>query len=115
MKAFATFAVSLFMLAASPLAVQAQEGEMQAAQPQAGQQQTGQQNGTFDIVAGDRDTAWRINRQTGEVMVCRVNPVAVDTVSALCAPAQQVAGAAPELGGMGGLGGEEAAEGGPPQ
>lgn len=42
----------------------------------------------YDIVAADRETAWRINRVTGEVTVCRVDTAAtLDGVRARCTPA----------------------------
>lgn len=49
----------------------------------------------FDMVAADRETAWRINRQTGEVLICRINTTAgLDTVAATCVPATMGAGGA---------------------
>lgn len=64
------------LLPAVPVAAQEQQ---QAAAPQpAGQ-------AVYDIVAADRETAWRINRMTGEVTVCRVDTTAtLDGVRARC-------------------------------
>jgi hypothetical protein len=42
----------------------------------------------YDLVAGDRETAWRINRVTGEVVVCRVDTTgSLDAARARCSPA----------------------------
>ncbi|MBI5163673.1 MAG: hypothetical protein HY985_07205 [Magnetospirillum sp.] len=42
----------------------------------------------YDLVATDRETAWRINRITGEVMVCRIDTTGgLDSVRARCAAA----------------------------
>jgi hypothetical protein len=49
----------------------------------------------YDIVAADRETAWRINRATGEVLVCRVDTTRLEGPSARCTPAQ-MAGQAPQ-------------------
>lgn len=47
----------------------------------------------FDMVAADRETAWRINRATGEVMVCRIDTTSsLDTVRARCAPVAMESG-----------------------
>lgn len=54
------------------------------------------QGAAYDIVAADRETAWRINRVTGEIAVCRI-----DTTGSLesgpkasCAPAAMQGAAA---------------------
>lgn len=42
----------------------------------------------YDIVAADRETAWRINRMTGEIVVCRVDTTgSLDSARARCSPA----------------------------
>lgn len=42
----------------------------------------------YDMVAGDRETAWRINRVTGEVIICRVDTTgSLEAARARCAPA----------------------------
>lgn len=42
----------------------------------------------FDMVAADRETAWRINRQTGEIVVCRIDTTgSLEAVRARCSPA----------------------------
>lgn len=42
----------------------------------------------FDMVAADRETAWRINRQTGDIVVCRIDTTgSLETVRARCSPA----------------------------
>lgn len=78
-RAWRRLAWSMAVLAvAAPVAAQEQQ---QAAVPQPGQ-------GVYDIVAADRETAWRINRVTGEVTVCRVDTTAtLDGVRARCAVA----------------------------
>lgn len=69
-----------------------------AATPAFGQEQTAQQQAqhparaasvpVYEMVAGDRETAWRINRMTGEVMICRMDTTgSLDAVRARCAPA----------------------------
>jgi hypothetical protein len=73
--------VAGLMLAALPAWAQDQQ---QALNPPAGPP-AGQQ--VYDIVAADRETAWRINRQTGEVTVCKVDTASLDGVRARCAPA----------------------------
>lgn len=41
----------------------------------------------YDMVAGDRETAWRINRVTGEMVVCRVDTTgSLDAARARCSP-----------------------------
>lgn len=73
-----------------PLPAAAQE--QQALNPPAAAQPPGAQ-AVYDIVAADRETAWRINRVTGEITVCRVDTAAsLDGVRARCAPAIQEAG-----------------------
>lgn len=66
------------------------------AQQQEARAPTGQTGQTiYDMVTADRETAWRINRLTGEVMICRVNTTAgLDTVSATCAMAGMGGGGA---------------------
>lgn len=73
--------VAGLMLAALPAGAQEQQ---QALSPPAGAAVDQQ---VYDIVAADRETAWRINRQTGEVTVCRVDTASLDGVRARCAPA----------------------------
>ncbi|MEW5726219.1 MAG: hypothetical protein AB1918_00190 [Pseudomonadota bacterium] len=47
----------------------------------------------YEMVAADRETAWRINRVTGEVMICRIDTTGgLDSVRARCAPAALQAG-----------------------
>lgn len=42
----------------------------------------------YDMVAGDRETAWRINRITGEIVICRVDTTgSLDSARARCSPA----------------------------
>lgn len=74
--------ISLAVLALLPSVALAQE--QQAAKPE-----TPPRDFVFEIVAADRETAWRINRSTGEIVVCRI-----DTTGSLesgprarCAPA----------------------------
>lgn len=65
--------------------------EQQAAAPGVAGQQT------YEIVSADRETAWRLNRSTGEITVCRVDTTAsLDaTVRARCAPASMEGASAP--------------------
>ncbi len=71
------------LLLAFPAAAQ----EQQALNPPTPPQGPGGQP-VYDIVAADRETAWRINRHTGEVTVCRVDTAgSLDGVRARCAPA----------------------------
>lgn len=77
------------LLAVWPAAAQ----EQQALTTPPGAAPPAAQGGAYDIVAADRDTAWRINRMTGEVTVCRVDSAAsLDRVGARCAPAVQETG-----------------------
>lgn len=42
----------------------------------------------YDMVAGDRETAWRINRVTGEIIICRLDTTgSLDVARARCSPA----------------------------
>lgn len=42
----------------------------------------------YDMVAGDRETAWRINRVTGEIIICRVDTTgSLEAARARCSPA----------------------------
>jgi hypothetical protein len=79
----------LFLLAllatSTPLAAQEQQALTPSAVPPSGQ-------AVYDIVAADRETAWRINRVTGEITVCRVETASLDGVRARCAPVIQEAG-----------------------
>lgn len=60
----------------------------------------------FDMVASDRETAWRINRQTGEVVVCRIDTTSsLETVRARCAAAAIDTGPQQSMTPPGGLGG----------
>ena len=71
-------AILAALLLAAPVAAQ----EQQAAAPP-----TAPDKGLYDIVAADRETAWRINRVTGEVTVCRVDTTRVDGLAARCTAA----------------------------
>lgn len=92
----AILAVAFSLLAFPALAQDQQAPDQQEAlrPPQAEAAQP-----IFDMVATDRETAWRINRVTGEMVVCRVETTAsLDTVRARCTPAaieaaQQTSGA----------------------
>lgn len=69
------------LLLAVPAHGQEQQARAPDPPPAAGQP-------VYDIVAGDRETAWRINRVTGEILVCRVNTTgSLDAARARCAPA----------------------------
>lgn len=60
---------------------------MQGKGSEPGRTGTGSARPVYDLVAADRETAWRINRETGEVTVCRVDTTAtLDGVRARCAP-----------------------------
>lgn len=60
----------------------------------------------FDMVASDRETAWRINRQTGEVVVCRIDTTSsLETVRARCAAAAIDTGPQQSMTPPGGVGG----------
>ncbi|MBC7906583.1 MAG: hypothetical protein H7Y60_07530 [Rhodospirillaceae bacterium] len=73
--------IVLALLAPLPVAAQEQQALVPPAAPPSGQ-------AVYDIVAADRETAWRINRLTGEITVCRVESAAsLDGVRARCAPA----------------------------
>lgn len=77
------------ILAALPLAAPAQEQQALRPPPAGAAAQP------FDLVAGDRETAWRINRATGEVLVCRLDTASsLDTVRARCSPVQMEGAAA---------------------
>lgn len=70
------------LVALFPLAAMAQEQEaLRPPQAPAGGA------AVFDMVAADRETAWRINRQTGEMVVCRIDTTgSLETVRARCSP-----------------------------
>lgn len=68
------------LVALFPLAAMAQEQE--ALRPPQAQ---GDGAPVFDLVAADRETAWRINRQTGDIVVCRIDTTgSLETVRARC-------------------------------
>lgn len=72
----------VFVLAAAPALAQEQEALRPPQAPAA--------NGSpvFDMVSGDRETAWRINRQTGDIVVCRIDTTgSLETVRARCSAA----------------------------
>lgn len=72
--------VLLLLLAAPAHGQEEQQARAPGAPPAAGQS-------VYELVAGDRETAWRINRQTGEVLVCRVDTTgSLDVPRARCAP-----------------------------
>ncbi|HLO76734.1 MAG TPA: hypothetical protein VK196_09805 [Magnetospirillum sp.] len=76
----ARWAVVLPLLAAAPALSQ----EQQARAPE---RPTGAGEAIFDMVAGDRETAWRLNRVTGEILVCRIDTTgSLDSPKARCAP-----------------------------
>jgi hypothetical protein len=76
------------VLAASAAQAQQAPTEQQAALPATGQ-------AVYDIVAADRETAWRINRVTGDVTICRIDTTGgLDSVRARCSPASMQAGGA---------------------
>lgn len=83
-------AVAALALALPALPVAAQEQQEALRPPQA----AGAAAPVYDMVAADRETAWRINRATGEIMVCRIDTTSsLDTVRARCAPvAMEAAG-----------------------
>lgn len=73
-----------WILPALLLAVPAHGQEQQARMPS--QQHAGGPP-VYDMVAGDRETAWRINRVTGEMLICRVDTTgSLDAARARCAP-----------------------------
>ena len=78
------------VLAIMPSVALAQQQE--AANPAARDSQAG----VYDMVAADRETAWRINRMTGEITVCRIDTTgSLDgAVRARCAPASMEGAAA---------------------
>jgi hypothetical protein len=81
----AVLILALGLLALPAAAQEQQAQEQQALQPP---QASGAATAPiFDMVAADRETAWRINRATGEVMVCRIDTTtSLDAVRASCAP-----------------------------
>lgn len=71
------------LLTAGPTLAQDQQARAPAAQPS-------QPAGTpvYDMVSGDRETAWRINRITGEIVICRVDTTgSLEAARARCSPA----------------------------
>lgn len=71
------------LAAATPALAQEQQARAPANQPQ-------QLAGTpvYEMVAGDRETAWRINRVTGEIIICRVDTTgSLEAARARCSPA----------------------------
>lgn len=89
-------AVAVLALGLLPSPAGAQEQQEALRPPQA----AGPAAPIFDMVAADRETAWRINRATGEVMVCRIDTTSsLDTVRARCAPVAMERGGAMEGGG----------------
>ena len=73
------------LLLADPALAQDQEARSPAAPPaQAGSAGAA---AIYDMVAGDRETAWRINRMTGEMVICRVDTTgSLDSARARCSP-----------------------------
>lgn len=70
---------AVIVLAAAPALAQEQQARTPAPPPA---------GAVYDMVAGDRETAWRINRITGEILICRVDTTgSLDTARARCAPA----------------------------
>lgn len=75
---------ALFILASVP--VLAQEQPQQQARAPSAPHPGGE--AVYDMVAGDRETAWRINRVTGEIVICRVDTTgSLDSARARCSPA----------------------------
>ncbi len=72
------------LLLADPALAQEQEARTPAPPPaQAGSSGAA----IYDMVAGDRETAWRINRMTGEMVICRVDTTgSLDSARARCSP-----------------------------
>ncbi|MGE5503656.1 MAG: hypothetical protein ACM31L_04465 [Actinomycetota bacterium] len=79
---------ALVMLASLPAAAQQQRPEPQ-------RDRDADLRLPYDMVAADRETAWRINRATGEVLVCRVDTTRLEGPQARCTPAQMT-GQAPQ-------------------
>lgn len=72
------------MVVAAPVLAQEQQQARAPATPP--QQQAGPP--VYDMVAGDRETAWRINRITGEIVICRVDTTgSLEAARARCSPA----------------------------
>lgn len=82
---------TVIMLAASP--AMAQEQQARAPSQPAPSQSTATGTPIYDMVAGDRETAWRINRVTGEIIICRVDTTgSLEAARARCSPAVVDAG-----------------------
>lgn len=76
----ATCAV-LMLLLSLPAHGQEQQARAPSQPPPAGEP-------AYEIVAGDRETAWRLNRHSGEIVVCRVDTTgSLDAARARCSPA----------------------------
>lgn len=72
---------AVLMLVSAPVLAQEQQARAPTAPHQGG-------DAVYDMVAGDRETAWRINRITGEIVICRVDTTgSLDSARARCAPA----------------------------
>ncbi len=85
-------AVAVLAAALAPAAAAAQD-QQQAMTPGAGASGPP----VYEIVAADRETAWRINRVTGEVTICRIDTTGgLDSVRARCSPAAMAQGAGTE-------------------
>lgn len=83
---------AMLLPAAAPAQQAGRQGSPAAAAPRPMHDTTGR--AIYDIVAADRETAWRLNRVTGEVTVCRVDTTRVDGLSAHCASARTEGAAA---------------------
>ncbi|MGE5517688.1 MAG: hypothetical protein ACM31D_17935 [Bacteroidota bacterium] len=71
----------MLVLIGAPALAQEQQARAPAAPHQGG-------DTVYEMVAGDRETAWRINRITGEIVICRVDTTgSLDSARARCAPA----------------------------
>lgn len=87
-------AVALLAAILAPAAAAAQD-QQQAMTPGTGAATSGPP--VYEIVAADRETAWRVNRVTGEVTICRIDTTGgLDSVRARCAPAAMAQGAGTE-------------------
>lgn len=85
-------ALSALALGLAALPALAQEQEQALRPPQAAPVQP-----VYDMVAADRESAWRINRVTGEMVVCRIDTTAsLETVRARCTPVVMEGGGGPQ-------------------
>lgn len=46
------------------------------------------EGGRYQLVTADREVAWRLDRVTGEMMICRLDTLRVDAVTATCRAAE---------------------------